>query len=285
MSGTRSTARDSAGDTARVPILMYHAVGHRPAEAAYALSVSPEAFAEQMAVLDGNGFTPLTTRELGEAWRSGRAVLPAKPVLITFDDGYEGVHRHALPTLVKHGFRSSLFVTTGWLRGPGDEGGALDTMLDWDQVRALAAAGAEIGGHSHTHPQLDQLDDARLRFELLRCRELVAAELGSAPGSLAYPYGYSSRRVRTAVRDAGFAQALAVNNGLAARAQGPYALRRVTVRRGTTTDRFERMVQDAGTFRDHAREHALTQGYAVVRRARSAVRVARRTGKAAGHRG
>ncbi|MGW7411870.1 polysaccharide deacetylase family protein [Streptomyces sp. NPDC054863] len=254
---------------------MYHAVGHRPAEAAYGLSVSPESFAEQMAVLDANGFTPVTTGELGESWRSGRTVLPPKPVLITFDDGYEGVHRHALPALTKHGFRSSLFVTTGWLQGRYDEGGALDTMLDWDQVRALADAGAEIGGHSHTHPQLDQLSAAQLRFELLRCRELVADELGSAPVSLAYPYGYSSRRVRQAVRDAGFRQALAVNNDLATRGQGPYALRRVTVQRSTDLGRFERMVENRATFRDFARERALTQGYAVVRRSRSAVRLAR----------
>ncbi|MFJ4877713.1 polysaccharide deacetylase family protein [Streptomyces sp. NPDC088745] len=262
---------------ARVPILMYHAVGRRPARAAYGLSVSPEAFAAQMGVLAANGFTPLTTRELGAAWRPGRAVLPPKPVLITFDDGYEGVHRHALPVLAGHGFRSSLFVTTGWLRGRYEEGGALDAMLDWDQVRALRDAGTEIGGHSHSHPQLDQLPDERLRFELLRCRELVADELGRAPDSFAYPYGYSSRRVRAAVRDAGYAQALAVNNDLAARPQGPFALRRVTVRRGTPLDRFERMVEGAGTYRDVARERALTRGYAVVRRSRSAVRIVRDT--------
>ncbi|MFJ6700485.1 polysaccharide deacetylase family protein [Streptomyces sp. NPDC091272] len=263
---------------------MYHAVGHRPAAAAYGLSVSPESFAEHMALLDANGFTPLTVRELGDAWRSARAVLPPKPVLITFDDGYEGVHRHALPSLVEHGFRAALFVSTGWLRGRYEEEGALDTMLDWDQVRELADAGVEIGGHSHSHPQLDQLDDGRLRHEVARCRELVADELGSAPASFAYPYGYSSRRVRTAVRDAGFAQALAVNNALASRDQGPYALRRVTVQRSTDIGRFERMVENRATFRDFARERALTRGYAVVRRSRSAVRLARPSREAAASR-
>ncbi|MFI0981566.1 polysaccharide deacetylase family protein [Streptomyces sp. NPDC021093] len=267
-----------------VPILMYHAVGHRPAEAAYGLSVSPESFAEQLALLEANGFTPVTTGELGDSWRSGRTVLPPKPVLITFDDGYEGVHRHALPALVKHGFRSSLFVSTGWLRGRYEGPGALDTMLDWDQVRELAAAGAEIGGHSHSHPQLDQLDDDGLRYEVLRCRELVADELGSAPVSFAYPYGYSSRRVRAAVRDAGFGQALAVNNALATRAQGPYALRRVTVQRSTDIGRFERLVENRATFRDFARERALTRGYAVVRRSRSAVRLVRQSREAAASR-
>ncbi|WP_416980759.1 polysaccharide deacetylase family protein [Streptomyces sp. T028] len=252
---------------ARVPILMYHAVAARPDDATYALSVSPEAFAEQMTVIADRGLTPLTTAALAARWRAGRP-LPARPVLITFDDGYEGVHTHALPALARHGFPATLFVSTGWIRGAHDTGGALDTMLDWPQVRRLADAGVEIGGHSHSHPQLDQLDDLALRAELTRCRDIVAGELGALPVSFAYPYGYSSRRVRTAVRAHGFAQALAVGNSLARRAQGPYALRRVTVRRGTDTAEFERLLDGRAIGRTFARDRALTKGYAVVRRTR-----------------
>ncbi|WP_149180635.1 polysaccharide deacetylase family protein [Streptomyces sp. TRM49041] len=251
---------------------MYHAVAHRPAKAAYGLSVAPEAFAAQMAVLAEQGRTPLTTAALAEAWRAGKP-LPDRPVLITFDDGYEGVHRHALPVLAEHGFAATLFVSTGWLRGPYDEGGAPDTMLDWGQARELAAAGTEIGGHTHTHPQLDQVDDARLRYEAVRCREIVAAELGAAPVSFAYPYGYSSRRVRHTVRTAGFTQALAVGNALARRAQGPYALERVTVRRSTGVEEFRRLVEGRAIGRTFARDRALTKGYAVVRRTRRAAAV------------
>ncbi|MDN0195957.1 polysaccharide deacetylase family protein [Streptomyces sp. S.PNR 29] len=252
-----------------VPILMYHAVASDPNDATRALSVTPEAFAEQMAVIADRGLAPVSTADLAACWRSGRP-LPLRPVLITFDDGYEGVHRHALPVLAKHGFAATLFVSTGWLRGPYDTGGALDTMLDWDQVRELAGAGVEIGGHSHSHPQLDQLDDGRLRSELILCKEIVSDQLGAAPASFAYPYGYSSRRVRQAVREAGYAQALAVGNGLARRRQGPYALRRVTVRRSTHLAEFERLVEGRAIARTFARDRALTKGYAVVRRARQA---------------
>ncbi|MFI1355415.1 polysaccharide deacetylase family protein [Streptomyces sp. NPDC020898] len=261
---------------ARVPILMYHSVATAPNDATRALSVAPEAFAEQLAVLADQGFTPVNTADLAASWRSGRP-LPARPLLITFDDGYEGVHRHALPVLAKHGFPSTLFVSTGWLRGPYDTGGGLDTMLDWDQVRELAGNGVEIGGHSHTHPQLDQLDDDALRFELTRCREVVAGELAAVPVSFAYPYGYSSRRVRQAVRAAGFAQALAVGNSLARREQGPYALRRVTVRRSTGIEEFARLAEGRSIAREFARDRALTKGYAMVRRARQVRRKAIRS--------
>ncbi|MEV5379475.1 polysaccharide deacetylase [Streptosporangium nondiastaticum] len=260
----------------RVPILMYHAVAHTPARATYGLSVSPHAFARQMRLLADRGFHPLTTEELAKAWRAGSG-LPRKPVLITFDDGYEGVHRHALPTLVEHRFSATLFASTGWLRGAHETGGALDLMLSWGQVRELAASGMEIGGHSHTHPQLDQLPDDQLWFEVLRCREILATELGRAPVSFAYPYGYSSRRVRRIVRAAGFGISLAVGNGLAARPQGPYALERVTVRRSTGMAEFERLVEGRGVGRIFARDRTLTKGYALYRRTRQVVRKASET--------
>ncbi|MET7700389.1 polysaccharide deacetylase family protein [Streptomyces sp. NPDC005485] len=261
---------------APVPILMYHSVATAPNDATRALSVAPEAFAEQLTLLADQGFTPVNTATLAASWRSGDP-LPPRPVLITFDDGYEGVHRHALPVLAKHGFASTLFVSTGWLRGAHDTGGGLDTMLDWDQVRALAGEQVEIGGHSHTHPQLDQLDDDALRFELLRCKEIIADELGTRPASFAYPYGYSSRRVRRTVRETGFTQSLAVGNGLARRRQGPYALQRVTVRRTTGIEEFERLVEGRAIARNFARDRVLTKGYALIRRARQVRRKAIRS--------
>ncbi|GLX53585.1 hypothetical protein Shyhy01_65350 [Streptomyces hygroscopicus subsp. hygroscopicus] len=264
-----------------VPILMYHSVADTPNDATRTLSVSPEAFAEQMALIAESRFTPVTTTELAAHWRGGRP-LPPRPVLITFDDGYEGVHRHALPLLARQHFPATLFVSTGWLRGAHDTGGGLDTMLDWPQVRRLAACGVEIGGHSHTHPQLDQLDDGALAEELSRCTEIVAGELGARPVSFAYPYGYSSRRVRAAVRAAGYAQALAVGNGLARRAQGPYALRRVTVRRGTDAEEFTRLLRGRALGRTFARDRALTRGYALVRRARRAGLIVGKAGRPLG---
>ncbi|MEU2583768.1 polysaccharide deacetylase family protein [Streptomyces avermitilis] len=259
-----------------VPILMYHSIATAPNDATRALSVAPEAFAEQMALLGDLKITPVSTAQLAESWRSG-GPLPERPVLITFDDGYEGVHRHALPVLAEHGFASTLFVSTGWLRGAYDTGGGLDSMLDWDQVRELADAQVEIGGHSHTHPQLDEIDDDALWWELLRCKEIIADELGTRPVSFAYPYGYSSRRVREAVREAGFGQSLAVGNALARRRQGPYALRRVTVRRSTGVEEFTRLVEGRAIALAFARDRALTKGYAMVRRARQVRRKAIRS--------
>ncbi|WP_052229826.1 polysaccharide deacetylase family protein [Streptomyces sp. CT34] len=270
-SGADAGATGAAEAAPPVPILMYHAVTPAPTPAIRELSVTPEAFAEQMAVLADRGFTPLTTAALAAAWRDG-GPLPPRPVLITFDDGYAGVHRHALPALVRHGFPATLFATTGWLRGRHATGGPPDAMLGWDEIRELAAAGVEIGGHSHRHPSLDGVGEERLWQEVARCREILAEETGTAPESFAYPYGHSSGRVRQVVRALGFRQALAVRNALAERRQGPYALARLTVRRHTGIEEFARLVEGHGIGRAFARDRVLTKGYAVVRRTRQAVR-------------
>ncbi|NEA39803.1 polysaccharide deacetylase family protein, partial [Streptomyces sp. SID11385] len=147
---------------------MYHAIDPDPPAATRRLSVTPDAFATQMALLAGSGMTPVTAAALGRAWR-GDGALPARPVLVTFDDGYAGVHTYALPVLLSYGFGATLFVTTGWLRtGRGEAAGAPAPMLDWPRLAELAAAGIEIGGHTHSHPHLDRLPGPRLRAEVRR---------------------------------------------------------------------------------------------------------------------
>lgn len=83
--------------------------------------------------------------------------------------------------------------------------------------------------------------------------------------------------MRRSVRAAGFTQSLAVGNGLARRRQGPYALQRVTVRRTTGIEEFERLVEGRSIARTFARDRALTKGYAMVRRARQVRRKAIRS--------
>lgn len=201
--------------TMRLPILMYHSISERPTRATAALAVRPAAFADQMALLRDRGFTPLPFCAVFGGERVIHQVV--KPVVITFDDGYADFHENALPVLAQYGFAATLFVTTGWLAdaGPDTAGRPLDRTLRWTQVREAAAAGIEVGGHSHSHSQLDQLSDASLTEELTRNKGLLEERLGSAVTTMAYPYGYSSARVRRAVRAAGYIGASAVANRMA----------------------------------------------------------------------
>ena len=62
--------------------------------------------------------------------------------------------------------------------------------LNWDEIRELRASGAEIGSHSCTHPSMRaELGTNRLRAEIERSRERIAAEVGAVPSAFVYPYG------------------------------------------------------------------------------------------------
>lgn len=241
-----------------VPILMYHSVRDDPPPDTAALAVAPGAFADQMALLRERGFTPVSL--------SGPVEDVPKPICITFDDGYADFHSNALPILSSFGFPATVFVTTGWLAdaGPDAAGRPLDDMLRWAHVKEIAAEGVEVGAHSHSHPQLDQLGDGALHDELTRSRLLLEDGLQRPVKTMAYPYGYSSARVRRAVARAGYTTAYVVANEVASERSG-HAIPRLTVQRSTSLATFERIAEGLHRF---TREKTLTKGYALVRRSR-----------------
>jgi peptidoglycan/xylan/chitin deacetylase (PgdA/CDA1 family) len=255
---------------ASLPILMYHSLSDAPAASTRALSVRPKMFGTQLSYLRRQGFTGLTFGELGQRRRTGQP-LPARPIVLTFDDGYADLIEEALPMLIEHGFPATVFVTTGWLRDAGRHaaGTAPGRMLSWAQLAELSAAGVEVAAHSHSHPQLDQISAARLRADLGDCKRLLEDRLGRPVRSLAYPYGYSSKRVRTVAREIGYLQAAAVANATAAATCDPFRVPRLTIRRSTSSATFASTVNGKWIRPHYAPDRALTAGWAVVRRTRS----------------
>ena len=121
-------------------------------------------------------------------------------------------------------------------------------------------------------PQLDQLRDEELRDELRRNKALLEDKVGRPVTTMAYPYGYSSARVRREVRKAGYWAACAVNNAISADRHDVLALPRLTVGQGTTMSKFRRAVEGRGVPLIYLKERVLTKGYAVVRRTRYGLR-------------
>jgi peptidoglycan/xylan/chitin deacetylase (PgdA/CDA1 family) len=253
-----------------VPILMYHAVADSPSPATRRLSVTPRALDEQLTYLKEHGYTGMTFGALADAFATGKA-LPQRPVVLTFDDGYADFADEAWPIFQRHAVPATVFVTSGWVADAGRNaaGAPLDRMLTWAQIRELAADGVEIGAHSHSHPQLDQLPDAALCTELRLGRTLLEDHIDAPVHTLAYPFGYSSPRVRLAARAAGYRCAASVRNLRAKPTDDLFMLPRLTVRRATGQAEFAALVtgSDGAVLRQ---ERLLTAGWASVRRTRRA---------------
>ena len=256
-----------------VPVLMYHSVSDAPAASARALSVRPAMFATQLRYLRHHGFSGLTFGELCQRRRTGQP-LPARPIVLTFDDGYADLIEEALPVMIEQGFPATVFVTTGWVQDAARyaAGTPPDRMLSWGQVAELSSAGVEIAAHSHSHPQLDQICESKLRVELGSSRRLLEDRLGHPVCSLAYPYGYSSKQVRAVAREIGYLQAAVVANAVAPSACDPFGVPRLTIRRSTSLAAFARVAHQQRIRLLYAPAHALTAGRAVARRTRSALR-------------
>lgn len=193
----------------RVPILMYHHVGSlpdNPDEIRKDLTVSKKDFAEQAKWLKDNGYTSLTLEQVFQATQ-GAFQLPAKPVVFTFDDGYEDVFVNAVPVLLRHGFVGSFAVVPG-LAGKPD-------YATWDQIQNTKQLGMEIVSHTFNH-----FDGSNKEFDAQYIKtnlEISLAELdnlvGKVPRILVYPYGHYTREYISVARQVGFTMALTTQFG------------------------------------------------------------------------
>jgi peptidoglycan/xylan/chitin deacetylase (PgdA/CDA1 family) len=247
-----------------IPILAYHSIGDRPRDGTMRWSVSPGDFDEQMVAIAESGRQALTVARYAAALRSG-AELPPDPVLVTFDDGYADLATAALPVLQRYRLVATAFLVSAWLGGRAPDAGP---VLTWEQVRELHAHGVQIGSHGHSHRPLDCLPYAEAEHEVRSSREVLADGLGEEVVSFAYPYGYSSPRVRRAVQAAGYSSACGVKNALSHEDDDLFSLARVLVTRDTGAVRVARLLAGEDAPLSWPGERLRTRGWRTYRRAR-----------------
>jgi peptidoglycan/xylan/chitin deacetylase (PgdA/CDA1 family) len=193
VSPVRALVKDTGAP--RVPILMYHSIS-RDAERGvtpyYRTVTAPGVFARHMAFLAEHGYRAVSLGaaarslrgEEGEGWK-----MPARPVVITFDDGFRDFYLNAYPILSEHGFSASVFLPTALIKDrPGKFKGR--ECLTWQEVKTLHGEGIAFGSHTMTHPQLRTLRKAEIEFELRCSKETIEDRLGSEVESFSYPYAF-----------------------------------------------------------------------------------------------
>lgn len=228
-----SDGRPPAGVMGRrsVAIVMYHKVAGAAADRFDAFLNTPaHQFRRQMGLLERLGYRGLTLTEAVEGL-TGRAPLPDRAVCVTFDDGFSCVAEYALPVLQGIGWPGTVFVAPGWLGREythfGRAGNESDRIMDSDALRALRDQGWEIGGHTHTHALLGDLDDDDALHAITRGNEGIADAVGVRPRTFCYPGGSLNARTPGLVRQAGLVGACTTRSGLARAGDDPFLLRRV----------------------------------------------------------
>jgi peptidoglycan/xylan/chitin deacetylase (PgdA/CDA1 family) len=192
---------------AAAPILMYHLVNTPPPGTAYPeLWVPPDAFRAQMQALARAGFRAVTLDALLDNWQH-RIALPAKPVVISFDDGYGSQVRNAMPIMRSMHWPGVLNLEVKNLSIAGG--------ITRAQVRRLIAAGWEIDAHTITHADLTTLDAAALRREVAGSRAALRRDFHVPVDNFAYPAGRYDAAAEGAVRAAGYRAAVTTEPGLA----------------------------------------------------------------------
>ncbi len=219
---------DGPRGTEAVPILMYHVINPPPAGAPFpGLYVPSEEFAEQMRVLAQAGFHAVTMDQLWANWKEGAPLPPGKPVVLTFDNGYQSQYTNALPALHRLGW---VGVENIQLTGlPPSQGG-----LSPAQVRGLVSSGWELDTQGFSHADLITLDSSQLHYQVAVARGEVQRLYHVPVNWFCYPSGHYDAAVVAAVRAAGYRGSTTVVPGWAQPGGDPYRLPRLRVLGGTT---------------------------------------------------
>ncbi|MBV8883312.1 MAG: polysaccharide deacetylase family protein [Chroococcidiopsidaceae cyanobacterium CP_BM_RX_35] len=190
---------------ARVPVLMYHDI--LPKKQVF-FDVTPQEFEQQLRLLRERDVTLISLDQLVTHLRTGLP-LPGKPVLLTFDDGYESAYKYVFPLLKQYGYPAVFSIYT---LNVGKNTGR--DHVTWTQLREMVASPlVTIAAHSVTHPMdLRALPTSQLQLEVMESKRILEAQLGIPIHYFTYPSGKYDERVTDLLRQAGYKAALTMND-------------------------------------------------------------------------
>jgi len=228
----------------KLTILMYHKVAE-PAAGARHLGnyVTPAEFEQQLDALLDWGYQ---TMSFGQwlAYREGNFLPPRRPLIVTFDDGYQCFATTAWPALRMRRMGATMYLVTSQIGGTNawDADEVQEPLLDGQQILALQSEGVEFGSHSHTHVPLAKVSPARALEELSQSRTVLEQLLGKPVTSLSYPFSNQSRDVRALARRAGYRVCVRGKGRMNRRSTDIHALRRIKFDYRMSVDEVRRVL-------------------------------------------
>lgn len=231
----------------QVLVLAYHDIMDSEPDQQYVATRTAN-FVAQMRWLELNHYVPVSIDQILAA-REGKVELPARAVLLTFDDGYRSMYDRVYPIL-KRNHWPALFAPVGaWLDTPEDQmvdfsgqPRPRDKFVTWDQIREMSDSGLiEIGAHTQNlhkgilaNPQgnvepaaatlkydpvtkrYETLDEFRQRLDtdVSAITDTITRVTGKAPRVWVWPYGASSGIGLEVVQAHGYPMAMTLEEGL-----------------------------------------------------------------------
>jgi peptidoglycan/xylan/chitin deacetylase (PgdA/CDA1 family) len=214
--------------TGAVPVLMYHVIAPPPPGAPFpGLYVPPAEFAEQMRALQRAGWTAVTPDEVDAYWRRGISLPRGKPIVLSFDNGYQSQYTRALPVLRRLGWVGEENIQLTGL--PPSQGGLGDA-----EIKGLVAAGWELDTQGINHADLIALSASALREQVAGARKTIQRRFHVPVNWFCYPSGHYDANVLAEVRAAGYKGSTTVVPGWAHPQEDPYRMHRLRVLGGTS---------------------------------------------------
>lgn len=176
-----------------IPVLCYHNIKKKPAREDL-LTISESQFNSQMKQLYNNGYHTITPDQLFKYVTTGTS-LPAKPIVISFDDTHEEHYSIVKPILEKYGFKGVFFIMTVCINKPH--------YMTSSQIKALSDSGHTIGAHTWNHPYLTRVKGKEWEQQIDRPNLLLKNMTGKVVESFAYPYGVWNDTVITELKKHG----------------------------------------------------------------------------------
>ena len=229
----QATALPDEAVSRDVPVLMWHNLAE---EASGDMTISVDTFRAQIEALHEAGFKTVSLRQLYDYVHFG-VELPEKPIVLTFDDGYDDNYTELFPLLQQYQAKATIFVIAR------DIGGS--HKLDAAQIQELAASGlVSIQSHTYSHGNLSLMDEPTLERVMALSQSELAALTGQVPYVVCYPEGnYSELTIEVARRY--YAYGLLMNGYVYNTLDDPFRVQRMYIPRGQTS--IEWNVRDAGT--------------------------------------
>lgn len=206
-------------DNRGIPVIGYHSIGDDPT-GTNPLIISSEKFRKHLQTLKDKGYTTLTLKQV-EEYLINDEPIPAKSVLLTFDDGYEDNYTNMFPILKEFNMNAVIFVIPTYL----DSG----VYLKRSQVKEMSDNGIDIESHTYTHKRLGDLSYEEQLKELTFSKKAVSDITGKDVTSIAYPEGIYNKNTIKAVKEAGYKMGFTIKRGYADRNDDIFQLNRVCV--------------------------------------------------------